>query len=52
VGAALECLPDLTEALREAPIATKRLLFDAFDQRVVYDKIAGACRSAQRSQVL
>lgn len=33
-------VPDLSERLRDAPNATKRALFDAFDLRVVYDKSA------------
>jgi hypothetical protein len=34
-------LPDLTEALREASPATKRLAFDAIDMRVVFNKTEG-----------
>jgi hypothetical protein len=37
--AALERLPDLSRALREASQDTKRLVFDAFDLRVAYDKL-------------
>jgi site-specific DNA recombinase len=40
-GAALERLPNLTDALSEASPATKRQVFDAFDLRCVYDKLDG-----------
>jgi hypothetical protein len=39
--AALERLPDLSEALRAADPATKHQVFDAFDLRVVFDKLDG-----------
>ncbi len=35
----LERLPDLSQALRDAPPALKRQIFDAFELRIVYDKI-------------
>jgi site-specific DNA recombinase len=41
MGATLAKLPDLSDALREAPDDTKRRLFDSFDVRLVYDKIEG-----------
>jgi site-specific DNA recombinase len=41
VGAALHRLPDLSDALRDAPPETKRLFFDAFDLRVIFDKAEG-----------
>jgi hypothetical protein len=31
-------LPDRSEALRDAPTDTKRLVYDAFDLRIVFDK--------------
>ena len=37
-AAVLGQMPDLSERLRDADAATKRVLFDAFDLRVVYDK--------------
>ena len=47
-AALLDQIPDLAERLRDAPNATKRALFDAFDLRVVYDKAAPGSRSAPR----
>ena len=38
-AALLDRVPDLSERLRNADDATKRALFDAFDLRVVYDKM-------------
>jgi site-specific DNA recombinase len=38
--AALARVPDLTRALQEAPPALKRQIFDAFELRIVYDKIS------------
>ena len=35
----LERLPDLSQALRDAPPALKRQIFDAFELRILYDKI-------------
>lgn len=35
----LERLPDLSQALRDAPTALKRQIFDAFELRILYDKI-------------
>ncbi len=37
---ALARVPDLTRALQEAPPALKRQIFDAFELRIVYDKIS------------
>ena len=34
----LERIPDLTEALREAPVAVKRQVFESFDLQIAYDK--------------
>src|SRR4029079_11365609 len=31
-------IPDLTEALREAPVAVKRQVFESFDLQIAYDK--------------
>ena len=36
----LDQVPDLAERLRGADNATKRALFDAFDLRVIYDKVS------------
>ena len=38
--AALARVPDLTRALQEAPPALKRQIFDAFELRIVHDKIS------------
>lgn len=40
----LRQLPDLSERLRNADEATKRLVFDAFDLRIVFDKTNGRVR--------
>ncbi len=37
--AALARLPDLAQALRDAPPALKRQVFDAFELRILYDKV-------------
>jgi hypothetical protein len=34
-------LPDLTQALREAPVAIKRQVFESFDLQIAYDKQEG-----------
>jgi len=34
----LERIPDLTEALREAPAAVRRQVFESFDLQIAYDK--------------
>lgn len=48
LAALLADLPDLSEHLREADADTKRLVFDAFDLRVAYDKVGGTVRVAVR----
>ncbi len=37
----LERLPNLTQALREAPVAIKRQVFESFDLQIAYDKQEG-----------
>ena len=39
LAAQLARLPDLGEALREAPPAIKRQVFESFDLQIVYDKV-------------
>ena len=34
-------IPDLTQALREAPVAIKRQVFESFDLQIAYDKRSG-----------
>ena len=34
----MERIPDLTQALREAPVAVKRQVFESFDLQIAYDK--------------
>ena len=46
-------IPDLTEALRDAPPEIKRQTFDAFDLRIDFDKAAGRIEiSATASQAV
>lgn len=41
ISAVLERLTDLSDALRDATTADRRLFLDAFDLRVIFDKIEG-----------
>jgi hypothetical protein len=38
-SSSLERLPNLSERLREASRGTRRAVFDAFELRIVYDKL-------------
>jgi hypothetical protein len=40
-SALLKRMPDLSKELRKAPATLKRQVFEAFDLKVVYDKIEG-----------
>ena len=42
LAAQLARLPDLGQALREAPAAVKRQVFESFELRIAYDKVRAA----------